>query len=307
LISSFDDASLRRWQYLTDVGLWPRMVEFNWQGWMTNFQKEEQRYAARLLDSFLYFSTPLTTQLFRSAFISISEYISTKNSMALARAQWISFVDELIVVRVTGERPSEADSGFAFSRMARDYLGIAESQLLQPKAAISRLRSSGVGSVVFVDDFVGSGSQFIKTWERKEDFGFSDTPTSFADVAGAFPNSTRFFYCTSVATTYGIRNIAASAPQVRVCPGQLLDHRASAVAPDSLIWRKDMSADGPEFVRIASTRAGLGDTGGNQDDWRGFHELGLSIAFSHGAPDANLGFYSWDQNGWIPLISKGAL
>jgi len=301
------EASLRRWKYLVDVGLWPRMVEFNWRGWLQNFNEAEMPFAVRLLDSFLYFSQPMTRQLFRSAFLSVSERIVTKQALPRAQAQWSSFVDELIVVRVTGERPSTADSGYAFARFARDDLEIAESQLLEPSQAIGRMLRDRSGDVMFVDDFVGSGTQFNKSWTRRIDVSGQPRLLSFRDVALGHPGKFRFFLCTALATKYGFESIHTVAPEVMPMSGQILDARASATSRPSFIWREDMEESGPAFIRSASQRAGIPFTEGVEDEWNGFHGLGLTVAFSHGWPDATLPLFHWDKNGWIPLLVKGAV
>ncbi|WP_175541830.1 hypothetical protein [Polaromonas sp. YR568] len=282
------------------------MVEFNWRGWINNFQEDELPWAVRLLDSFLYFSQPLTRQLFRSAFLSASEFVVPKDSISTARGAWSKFIDDVVVVQIRGEIPSAADSGFAFARLARDDLGVNEEQLLDGQAALKYLLSKGSGTVVFVDDFVGSGAQFIKLWKRQEFVSSDISSISFAQLVNRHPDSFRFFYCTAVATTYGINNIKDVAPQVKVLSGQILDQRASALNSPSLIWREDMCSSGPEFIRRASERAGISMNSADDENWRGFHDLGLSVAFAHGWPDSTLPLYSWQEN-WQPLLVKGAV
>ncbi|MGQ0731276.1 phosphoribosyltransferase-like protein [Acidovorax sp.] len=301
------EPSLRRWRYLVDVGLWPRMVEFNWRGWLQNFEDDEMPFAVRLLDSFLYFSQPITRQLFRTAFLSASERVIAKQALPAAQAQWRSYVENLLVVRVIGERPSAADSGYAFSRLARDDLDVAEDQLFEPAEAIGRLLRDRTGDIMFVDDFVGSGTQFNKLWQRRFDVPGQGRLLSFADVAKQHPDRFRYFLCTAVATEYGLGNIRDMAPMVVPLNGQTLDGRASATATPSLIWRDDMAEQGPAFIRRASERAGIPLEEGVEHEWNGFHGLGLTVAFAQGWPDATLPLFHWSRNGWIPLLSKGAV
>jgi hypothetical protein len=307
MLQQVPEASLRRWKYLVDVGLWPRMVEFNWRGWLENFETGDLPFAVRLLDNFLYFSQPLTRQLFRSAFLGASELVVAKQPLAAARAQWAYFVDGLLVVRVSGEQPSSADSGYAFTRLARDDLQIDEAQLLEPGQAIDRLLNDHSGNVMFVDDFVGSGTQFVKTWTRRIDLPSGRGLTSFRDVAFRKAGCFRFFLCTAVATTYGVESIRQAAPEVTTLSGQTLDERASALNPNSLLWRNDMAESGPAFIRRVSELAGIPLADGEENEWHGFHGLGLSLAFSHAWPDATLPIYHWAQNGWTPLLVKGAV
>jgi hypothetical protein len=301
------EVSLRRWKYLAEVGLWPRMIEFNWRGWLQNFNGDEMPFAVRLLDSFLYFSQPITRQLFRSSFLSASAQIVKKQSLSSAVGEWRSFIDGLAIVRVNGERPSLAESGYAFTRLARDDLEISERQLLEPGQAIASILRGHSRDVIFVDDFVGSGSQFEHSWRRKIDVPGQSTMLSFKDVALNYGSRSRFFLCTALATEYGLKNIHGTAPDVLLLSGQILDARASATSRQSFIWRDDMEKTGPAFVREASLKAGIPLEDCDDDRWDGFHGLGLAVAFSHGWPDATLPLFSWNKNGWIPLLVKGAV
>lgn len=53
--------------------------------------------------------------------------------------QWNNFLNNSYIVRVTGEEPSDADSGYTFSRWSRNLLGYDESQLLTPEKALEVL------------------------------------------------------------------------------------------------------------------------------------------------------------------------
>lgn len=295
-----------KWRYMVTTGLWPKRGNFDPNAWISNFQPDELPLALRLLDGFTFFSDELVKQMFRSAFLNISQYvISEKNSLKISRNQWSTFVNSLIVVRVTGEIPCDADSGFAFARLARDVLMLDEERILSPEAALDYFVKGNISNVVFVDDFVGSGNQFGDTWEREYPFGTSKV--SFKNVQAYLGDKVKFFYCPVICTDLGRTNISARCKGVKIVPAHFYSSRQSALSDDSAIWRDDMRTEGPEFVASVSARIGIPDTGGGEDCWRGFHKLGLALAFSHGCPDATLPIFYTQQNGWKPLIKKGAL
>ncbi len=295
-----------KWRYMVTTGLWPKKGNFDPNGWCSNFKNDELPLALRLLEGFTFFSDELVKQMFRSAFLSISQtVVSDKKYLSNARKQWSDFVESLVVVRVTGEVPTDSDSGFAFSRLARDVLLLNESRILSPEIAINHIARGHKFNILFVDDFVGSGNQFNDTWKRK--YSIPGGRLSFEEIQGYFGGGIRFFYCPVICTELGKNNIAQNCKAVEIMPAHIYTSRQSALSDDSAIWRDDMRTEGPEFVKNASMRAGIPDENGGENCWQGFHKLGLALAFSHGFPDATLPIFYHQLNNWKPLIKKGAL
>lgn len=304
---SHQNLPMERWKYLIDVGVWPKRANFDPIGWLKNFTPEEVPLALRLLEGFTYFSQELVAQMFRSAFLNVSQkVVNNKQNYLTAQNEWSSFIDSILVVRVTGEIPNDADSGFAFARLAREVLNIPERQILPPDQAITALLSGRTYNVLFVDDFVGSGNQFGDTWERRYKTNLSIS-YSFKDVAGMLTPNTNFFYCPVICTELGRVEIARRCPEVQIEPAHFYGSKHSAITADSDIWREDMQTEGPEFVKIASERAGLPDLNGEVGCWRGFGKLGLALSFQHGWPDASLPLFYSTVRGWRPLLIKGVV
>ena len=157
------------------------------------------------------------------------------------------------------------------------------------------------GAVIFVDDFVGSGNQFAETWCRK-------LHTPFESFQALAPGSqAQFYYCPAFCTQLGLNRIERTYPEVTVNPGVLIPDNYGALAPDSIVWPSHLRSTAKDFLRTASARAGIPDTGGTKpDDWRGFASLGLTIAIEDSVPDATLPIIYWDKNGWRPLIRRTA-
>lgn len=291
---------LSKCSFFVDVQLWPLKKNLNPELWLTNFLDEEAEYAVHLLNNFLYFSDQLINQLFVSAFQLLSNKLRKKrDSFLISRAGWRSFVDNLIITPVTGEIPNISDSGFAFARKARQKLGIREDQLMSQEECLRTLVDSGPRPVIFVDDFVGSGNQFIETWERRIKLSES-LLIDYKDISST--HGTQFFYCPLLCTQRGFERIQRECPSVILSPGHILTLKYSALNRDFWPERlRDMSED---FLRKASQRAGIPDNNGNVDDWRGFHKLGLSVALGDSVPDATLPLFYWQKNGWQPLLKR---
>lgn len=258
--------------------------------------------ARHLLNAFLYFSEDLMKQIASSAIHSVSyEVVTSKGDPFKARIEWKTFLDEVLVVAVPGEKPSATDSGNLFARHARDRFRIKDERFLSAEQALKYLISNGPAPIIFVDDFVGSGNQFITMWRRLQIVGAAFQ--SFETFSLKNPDW-QPFYCPAIATTKGIEAIVGICARVRLMAGNELSPQYSAIDPDSLLWPDDLRPRAFDFIKTASARAQIPDAPGETNDWRGYLDQGLAVSFSHGTPDATLPIFTWNLNGWVPLIQK---
>jgi hypothetical protein len=170
---------------------------------------------------------------------------------------------------------------------------------LAPDEVLKRLVNSGPQPVVFVDDFVGSGNQFVASWHREYSTGPSSR-LSFAKAAAT--GSGPFFYTPLICTALGQDVIAQQCSLVRIQAAHVLDPRYSAIHPQSVIWPDSLRGTALQFLRTVSSRAGIPDSPGSVDHYEGFNSLGLTIAFDDSVPDASLPILRWMANDWKPLL-----
>lgn len=285
---------LSKCDYFVNVQLWPIKSIINPELWLSNFQQDEMEHATHLLNSFLYFSDELVDAMFTAGFQMLSNIIRKKgDSLLAARTTWSSFFDNIIITPVTGEYPNPSDSGYNFVRRARQKLGINESHLLGQADCIRLLIDKGPRPVIFVDDFVGSGAQFITTWERV--ISINGSSISYKDLSSV--HGSKFYYCPIMCTEYGYNRIQNKCPEVVLFPVHVLPRRYSALVDDSIVWPEHLRSTGREFLEKASKRAGI-------IDWQGFYRLGLAIAIGNSVPDATLPIFYFENNGWKPLIRR---
>ena len=279
-------------EYFSSIGIWPRKDVLDPEGWLGNFLPEEVDHALYLLNAFTYFAPNLVDQIFSTSIRTIGRLMT--------KEQWTEFLSSVIVTLVTGEEPNVTDSGHVFVRKARS-LGIPEERIMSPEQAFNQIQGDFNGAVVFVDDFVGSGNQFIETWCRT----FRTPYESFRALAPT--SQTKFYYCPAFCTQLGLERINCACPEVAVNPGVFIPYNYGALAPDSIVWPSHLRSTAEEFLRSASARAGIPDTGGTEPEyWRGFASLGLTIAFEDSVPDATLPIMYWDDDGWRPLMRRTA-
>lgn len=285
---------------LVDFGAWDQ-TKIDPEGWLGNFSAAERPFALVLLSRFTFLADHLVDQLFRSAFQNLSTMLLDDwQPLADACKRWRAFCGEALITIVQGENPNPSDSGWLFARKARQAIGVDQKQLFEPRDVIAKLADGFSGPVVFVDDFVGSGEQFLATWHRLYEYG--SRKTSFKALADS--SSASFFYCNAMTTEYGRKRIDRLVPGVRISAGNVIPERYSFADPASLLWPKAIRDDGIALVEAIGRRLGYVADDGGEEDWRGFHKLGLGLAFQHSVPDANLPIFFTDKNGWKPLVRR---
>jgi hypothetical protein len=298
-------AALDACERLVDLHAWP-INRLDPNGWLDNFGEPDKSFAAHMLSRFMFFSDELVNALFLAAFQSISNRIRTQwQPRAEANREWNQFLNSAYITIVQGEVPNVSDSGFLFARKARQILGMPQEQLLSPEEALRAALTGFCGPIIFVDDFVGSGSQFLSTWTRRylvPGYG----PASYADLPAA--RSAPICYCTAMLTEVGRENIMARVPQLLLATGNLIPSTYCWTDPTSLLWPEDWPFERRQqavsSIERISARLGFTDDGGGEDDWRGFNKLGLGLAFEHTTPDAALPLFHTDRAGWRPLVRR---
>ncbi len=283
---------------LVDFAAWPRN-KVDYRGWLDNFSLADRSLAVFMLSRFTFLSHQFVDHLFSTAFQTVSNTLGRSGEPFTARrTAWRQFCDEVIVVPVLGENPNPSDSGWGFARKARQLLGISEDRLMSPTASIAAMVQDPTRPVVFVDDFVGSGAQFLRTWRRLYPSVFG--PRSFASLSHQGP----IHYCNVMMTEYGRSRIVTEAPSVSLATGNLIPRNHNFACMASAMWPKGLNLRGAALIRRIGAQLGFTESDGSLRDWRGFHRLGLGIAFEDSVPDANLPLFFSDANGWRPLVRR---
>jgi hypothetical protein len=200
-----------------------------------------------------------------------------------------------MVTYPTGEQPSPADSGHLLVRWARDVLRVPQAQIVDPAAAIAVLLSDPSIPLLIIDDFAGSGDQFMETWTRKYAVQGRSSKISFADIAQS--ETLLAFYVAPIVTWKAAARITSEAPQVRVRAAHQLSSRYSALDQHSVIIPADLRADIPQVIADASARGQI-----PRQVWFGWNDLALALAFSHTRTDGSLGLFWHGTDTWKALI-----
>lgn len=282
---------------LIDLSAWPRR-KIEYRGWLDNFEKVDRPLAVHMLSRFTYLSNELVDQLFQAAFQGLSNRIYPGADALMRREAWLEFCETAVVVPVMGERPNPSDSGWGFARKARQLLSFPEDRLKGPREAVEMLAVGSTAPIVFVDDFVGSGDQFLRTWIRSHDtVRGAASFSSLSSVGGAF-------YCNVLASARGVERINRYAPNVVIASGNVIPRDHSFAAFGSAMWPNGMALKGARLAQKIGRRLGYTKHDGSLRDWRGYHKLGLGIAMEDSTPDANLPLFFEEANDWQPLVRR---
>lgn len=264
------------------------------RAWIENFDESDKILAAQLLERFVFYNQRLTDSLLTTSFYSIADGLK-KGPTAPSREQLLQALPNAIFTPVSGETPNPTDSGYFLCRRTRQVLNVSEARIKSTREA---LQAAANGQpVVFVDDFIGSGDQFLTTWQDRS------SGTSFEIIQHhiGFPA----IYISLVGTDTGISNIGNRAPNVAVCVTHKIDHRGT-------IWGLQ-SSNPPLYSQINwllqkyAQRLTPHEPYMHKQQYLkyGYKHRGLFFAFEHSVPDATLPiFWCGGTNNWEPLIER---
>lgn len=285
---------------LAKAGLWSHPPLTNPGAWLQNFDDEADRVvAAIVLHKMVLFSEQAVGHLLRRAFCELLRLVASgKRSTKERQACVEAFLMNATFCPIEGENPNVTDSGGAVCRRLRKTVGLSEASFATPAAAVLRARAGS--HVVFVDDFVGSGSQLATTWQR--DYQEGD-PKSFAGVRSKV-RFDAYLLCLvttptaiQVATQRAIRAAAAH----RLTGKDSIQHLEAT--PDLPI-REDLGSQIGGFLRRQVPHLNL-PSYMNVGDYPvyGFKGLGLLLGFFDSVPDSTLPVV-WGNglsDTWTPL------
>jgi hypothetical protein len=286
-------------EFFRNIHVWPLNDVLNYKGWLGNFiNPEEIEIASNILNFFMFFPKPMINQMLKTVIGYCGEYLR------LRFPDWShnDFENRCIYSYIPGENTHPTDSGHIYLRNLRDELHISEDHIVDFNNLHLKLKKSVVAvPVIFVDDFLGSGAQCIKAWNKNKRGLCGKTLKEIAS------NSTHtFIYAPLVANHIGYNLVKNNCSGLELIPCHILDNEYNLFDPDCICWRRDndLYLKGTELILSKSKELGIPFSKGKSvNDVKGFGEQGLALAFDNGAPDAIPAFFYWCTN-WIPLIKK---
>lgn len=285
---------LARCEALKRAGMWLPEPTLRPRAWIENFDDSDKILAAQLLERFVFYNQRLTDSLLKASFYSIADGLK-KGPLAPPREQLLRALPKAVFTPVSGESPNPTDSGYFLCRRTRQVLGVDEAQI---KATSEALQVAANGCpVVFVDDFIGSGDQFLATWRD------ISTGVSFEAIHQqvGFPA----IYISLVGAEEGIAYIGKYAPAVAVCVTHKIDNRGTLwgiKSSDLSLYNRLDSLLQKYLPRLTPNEQYM-----LKESYLtyGYKHRGLFFGFEHSVPDATLPiFWCRGTNNWEPLIER---
>lgn len=284
---------LAKCDVLKMAGLWAAEPRLRPRAWLRNFEPQDQPLAANLLDKFTYYNALFTDRLFLASYQSLGDGMP-KGPQAPGRDLLLQSIEKALFTPVRGEKPNPTDSGYLLCRKARQLIGVPEERIVETEQALAH--AYGGGPVIFLDDFVGSGDQFLSTWTRDtQGHSFQDAMLQSGFVG---------IYVTLITTRLGLKMIHARAPDVAVCAAHVLDEKSTVFGLNS--ENAKLYSDIEELLKKYTPRLSP------KEDYMdgsyrifGYKTIGLMFGFEHSIPDATLPiFWSPGTDNWEPLIER---
>jgi hypothetical protein len=298
-VNTLEKLVLNKCESFVTMGVWPSGSKLQYRQWLGNFSLVEKEHALYLLNSFSYYNMDMCIALLRASFLNLSNLLQPSTTISQQIDRWNKLIADSVFIPVTGETKNVTDSGNLLAGYLRRDMLISQDNIL----TIDELFDSGFVSilkkfkhVIFFDDFVGSGQQFLTMWQ--EDF---TKDSKFYDSVGKQCSSLNLkpHYCGMIGTDFGVNRIRLAAPEIDLHFSHIISEQMSPLHPNSIVWPDHLKSSAKDFIVNSSRRAGI-----KEQDIAGFHKLGLSIAFSFTIPDATLPIFRWNKSGWVPLMEK---
>lgn len=283
---------LEKCEFFSDTQVWTIEPAIKPDLWLSNFTKAELPYAENLLSNFFFYNAKMCKSMLQSAFQDISLYLPGVNVEQRVKS-WDDLCKNAIFSTIDIDESNLTASGHLMCRKARQVLGIPEERFYKKEDALQRMYAGASKIIVFIDDFIGSGLQFTDTWTSP--YMDKGKAMSYAEISAR--EGYQAYYLTLMATQYGLGEIAKSCSNIKIIAANVLDDRYSTISTSSILWPENLKSGAEEFIQNASNRAGI-------KNWKGFHNLALTVAFEHSVPDATLPLFYWNENGWKPLIER---
>ena len=290
-----------RCEDLINTGIWSGIHVQRLRGWLNNFRTEQEKYfAACVLDNLIYRSEAQTIALLKQLFQrTIPDLIRLNISTIDAIYDWEEKLKrsptdcpvnpEVRLVTATGMNDSPTKSAHQIARLMKRFLRIDEKWIINSWEIIENIRC-GIKIFIFIDDFLGTGSQFESL--------ISDGPLNQV-LSEAY-----FAYLPLTAHVQGISYLQKNFPLLHVSATEILDETHGVFHGKSACFKDGINSPqiAKEFYYNLLDKHKISVTGANR---RGFGHLELAYIFQHAAPDNSLPILWWEYSEkWYPLFDR---
>ena len=287
---------VQRSEDLIQMGIWGGIEIPRLRAWLSNFAAPAEKYfAARVLDALIYRSDAQTKALMVHLLQRTLPDLTRSQPFPMGvvedwKERLASLRDDpgMRIVPVIQRADPPTKSGPLVCRLMKRHLGLNEKWMIWPQD-MAREHRRGIGTFLFVDDFLGTGYQFRKF---------------FQSIPGAEVLSRScLVYAPLVAHQRGMDRLHSKLPFLRVATVEPLDDSYCLFSDKSSHF--DDGENTPEAARLFYlgflARRGMDNLGRFA---LGYSGLSLALAFDHATPNASLPILWLPHASLTPLLSR---
>ena len=292
-----------RTKALTKSGIWNTDAS-SMYAWLGNFSKDEHRYvAAHILDRLTFRTEKMTESAFRMYLSSVfREYCRSslnKDQVGASVEEWLAILRDPKYISTNRIRlcsvSKAGEHGESGSHMVRILTGDLFSEKYVFPVDTHPLNSIQGHIILIVDDFVGSGDQFLKFAAHHK----------LSEAA----KKNRIIYAPSIAYYKGIQNFKKLSYPITITPLEVLTKKEQFFSHEkgAKFFGDDVNSEAevlnvyaemrkltPNFMRPGTTQF-----------WLGRDDASLCVGFQWGCPNQSLGmmWLEGDAN-WQRLVRR---
>ena len=290
-----------RCEDLINIGIWSGIHVQQLRRWLSNFQtKQEKYFAACILDNLIYRSEEQTIALLKQLFQrTLPDLIRLNISAVDTIYDWEEELKkspadcrinpEIRLVAATRRQDPPTKSAYQIARLIKRFLHIDESWIINSWDIMENI-GCNVKIFVFIDDFLGTGTQFESLIN---DEGLNHV------LSEAY-----FAYLPLTAHVQGISYLQKNFPFLHVSATEILDETYGVFHEESACFQDEENSPqiAKEFYYNLLEKYEISIPG---PDRRGFGDLELAYIFQHAAPDNSLPILWWAYSEkWHPLFNR---
>ena len=286
-----------RIETLIELGIWHGISRTQLNAWLTNFESDLELYfAACVLDVLIYRSELQTKALIQQFLQRTLPTVIDRMSLSInGGPDWQELLrsesldPHIRFVPVVRDDDPPTKSAHWILRLMKRSFDVNEKWIWSQTALRSNIPSS-VEAIIFVDDFLGTGSQF------EEFYNGQDVQSVASRV--------RLAYLPLVAFSGGRESLTTTYSRLHVDSVERLDNSHRLFHPECECFQDGTNSveDAKIFYYDLLRRRGISILG---DERRGYGGLELAYSFAHASPDNCLPILWWDKSpSWKPLLER---
>lgn len=279
---------------LIDSQIWEGIKIERVEQWLSNYQNDKEKYfATRILDFLIYRSEPQTKALIENLFSRcLPEALRKINGNNI---DWLmslkGSVDPGIrIVPVIRDDDPPTKSGPLVARIIKRFLRLNEKWMIWP-FKIDEHINDGKTVFLFIDDFLGTGTQFIKFANRN-------------NLKSVFQSNT-CIYAPLAASVSGIELVQEEFPDLLVTTSEELKACLDIFSDDSECFNDGVNT--PESAKLfyEELLERISGIPKNRNRFAyGYGHLAMIYAFDHASPNASIPLLWYEYDGFTPLFDR---